>query len=112
MSSPDRIGVEIATLAGARCAPTAAANRIALAGHRPGVTLIDYAALAVCPLPEATHVVVLDPPPNPDRAADLCARAATTGSIWPGPATRSSSCAPSRMNGGTSRPLHSSCRPS
>ncbi len=73
---PDRVGVETATLVGSRCSGPEAATRLALAARRPGITLVDYAALPGMSLPEATHVVVLDPPPDPYRAADLCAASA------------------------------------
>jgi single-stranded-DNA-specific exonuclease len=76
---PDRIGVELATLAGSRCSAPEATTRLGLAERRPGITLVDYGALAEFPLPATAHVVVLDPPPDADRAADLRARA---GGHW------------------------------
>jgi hypothetical protein len=59
---PGRIGVEVGVLGGVRCAIGPMRARIDRARRRPGVTVIDYAALADVALPEEAHVVVLDPP--------------------------------------------------
>jgi len=73
---PERIGVELATLAGARCAAAGAAERLAVAGRRAGIVVVDYAALDACDLPADMHIVVLDPPAEPAHIAALQARAA------------------------------------
>ena len=73
---PDRIGVELATLAGVRCAPAGAAERLALAGRRAGIVVADYAALGEYALPGDTHLVVLDPPAEPAHIAALQTRSA------------------------------------
>ncbi len=43
-------------------------DRIERAARRPGVLLLDYAALAEVTMPDGTHVVVLDPPSSPAQA--------------------------------------------
>ena len=65
---PDRIGVEVGALGGARCEVGAMRDRIERAARRPGVLLLDYAALAEVTMPDGTHMVVLDPPSSAAQA--------------------------------------------
>jgi single-stranded-DNA-specific exonuclease len=81
---PDRIGVEIATLAGVRCAPDPLSSRLELASRRPGILLIEYAMLTRVAVPDNLHLVVLDPPSDPGDAARLrtCAANRWTHLVW------------------------------
>lgn len=73
--APARIGVEVATLTGSRCALAAARDRIALAEGRPALLLVEAASLADVALPPGLHVVALDPPATAWEAGWLRARA-------------------------------------
>jgi single-stranded-DNA-specific exonuclease len=73
---PQRLGVELAVLGSVRCAAAPAAERLAQAARRASIAVVDYATLAQITLPEAAHLVVLDPPQDAGQAGWLRARAA------------------------------------
>ncbi len=73
---PERIGVELAVIGGLRCAPGPLAERMARAGRRASIVVVDYAALAASTLPAEAHLVVLDPPQDPNQARWLRTHAA------------------------------------
>lgn len=73
---PARLGLEAAVLGGVRCAPGPVRARLARAGRRPSVSVVDYAALPDAVLPSDAHLVVLDPPSSPHDAAWLRAHGA------------------------------------
>jgi single-stranded-DNA-specific exonuclease len=73
---PERIGVELAVIGGIRCALEPLGERMARAARRASITVVDYAALTQITLPTEAHLVVLDPPGDPDQARWLRAHAA------------------------------------
>jgi len=73
---PERIGVELAVIGGIRCATGSLDERMARAGRRASIVVVDYAALAGSTLPAEAHLVVLDPPQDPNQARWLRAHAA------------------------------------
>jgi len=73
---PERIGVELAVIGGVRCALEPLGERITRAARRACIAVVDYAALTEVALPADTHLVVLDPPQDPEQARWLRAHAA------------------------------------
>jgi single-stranded-DNA-specific exonuclease len=73
---PGRIGVEVGVLAGARCALEPMRERVGRASLRPGVVVVDYAALAALTLPDEAHLVILDPPSSAAQAQSVRIQAA------------------------------------
>jgi single-stranded-DNA-specific exonuclease len=65
---PQRLGVEVGILGGGRCDRGALTERLAMAPGRTSLTMIDYDALPDVALPADTHLVLLDPPADPEQA--------------------------------------------
>jgi len=75
--APDRLGVEVAVLAGGRCDSDALRARLAQAHDRPAMVLVEYGALPGIDIPNGLHVALVDPPPDAESAA--WARASAAG---------------------------------
>lgn len=73
---PRRLGIEVAPLAGTRCAGPGAVARLGAGRGRPVLAMVDYARLAELTLPPDVHVVAVDPPADEEQAAALRAAAA------------------------------------
>jgi hypothetical protein len=73
---PGRLGAEAAVLGGARCRQGPLLARLALARGGPLLAMLDYERLADVEPPDGAHVVLLDPPADPDDAGWALARAA------------------------------------
>lgn len=72
--APARMGIEVAVLAGERCARAAMAERLAAGRDRPSLIVADYQSLPDLTVTEGRHVVVVDPPAD---AVDLARLRAT-----------------------------------
>jgi single-stranded-DNA-specific exonuclease len=74
---PGRLGLEAAVIGGSRCAAAALAGRVAVAGERSLLLMVEYDVLPDIALPEGVHVALVDPPQ--DRVAATWALAAAAG---------------------------------
>jgi hypothetical protein len=66
--APDRFGVDVAVLGGARCDADALRARLEQAQDRPALVLVEYASLPEIDLPDGLHVALVDPPADPESA--------------------------------------------
>jgi single-stranded-DNA-specific exonuclease len=72
---PRRLGLEAAVLAGRRCDPVPAADRLAGLRGAPVLAMVEYAQLPFVELPPNAHVVLVDPPSCDAEARWAVARA-------------------------------------
>lgn len=73
---PARLGLDVAVLAGERCAPAERATRLAAVRERSSITLVEFDTLPHVELPVGTHVALLDPPADPEHVEWVMCRAA------------------------------------
>lgn len=66
--APERLGVEVAVLGGARCDADALTTRLAEARDRSALVLVEYASLPEIDLPDGLHLALVDPPADPSAA--------------------------------------------